>query len=195
MSSNIEAKAYTVDRFIDDVKAILKERGATDEGLREIGQRLRLLGKRDDLFDVGAYREPVPLQNSLGSYRLHAEPDETLVLSLSKFSHEAPTKVHAHRSWGVMCGYRWRERYEGWERLDDGPLSGHAELRLLVDREIKPGDVVYWQDYPRDIHRQQACEEPCWELLLMGKTTRGAARIYFDPEKQTVWEVQPPTAI
>ena len=176
---------------MDEVKNILKEKGTTDTGLAEIAGRMQILSSRDDLFEQGEWREPAPEGNVIGTYRLHAEPDETLILSISRFSHERPTPVHTHNTWGVICGYRGRNHYEGWERVDDGSRPGYAELKLVVDRDLEHGDAVYWLEYPRDIHRQQAYDEPSWDLLLMGKSARWTTRLHFEPEGNKVWEVPP----
>ena len=193
MSDLVSATEYTVSRFMDDIKATLDQKGATDAGLSEIGRRMQLLTSRDDLFEQGEWRPPTPGGNTLGSYRLHAEPDDTLILSIAKFSHERPTPVHTHNTWGVICGYRGRDHYEGWERVDDGSRPGYAELKLVVDRDLEQGDAVYWLEYPEDIHRQRAHGEPSWELLLMGRSTKGITRLHFDPERNTTWEVTRPS--
>ena len=184
---------YTVSQFMDDVKVSLKENGATDAALSEIAKHMQALSSQEDLFEQGEWREPTPGGNTIGSYRLHAEPDDTLILSIAKFSDERPTPTHTHNTWGVICGYRGRDHYEGWERVDDGSRPGFAELKLVVDQDIQRGDAHYWLEYPNDIHRQQAYDEPSWELLLMGKSTRGIARLHFDPEQNKVWEVPPAT--
>ena len=186
-----DATEYGVSQFIDDVKSALKVAGATDKGLGDIAGRLKVLSARDDLFELGEWREAAPGGNSIGSYRLHSEPDGSLTLSVSRFSHENATPVHTHNTWGVLCGYRGRDRYEGWERVDDGSRPGHAQLKKTVDRDMGRGDAVYWLDHPGDIHRQRAYGEPSWELILLGKSTAGISRLHFDPEEDRVWEVNP----
>ena len=190
MSDGTEAGGYTVHQFIDDVKVALKAKGATDAGLGEIAGRLKILSARDDLFEQGEWRDPTPGGNSIGSYRLHTKPDESLVLSVSKFSHERSTPVHTHDTWGVICGYQGRDHYEGWERIDDGSKPGHARLKPVVDRYMERGDALYWLEHPKDIHRQQALGEPAWELILLGRSTSGIARLHFDPDQDRVWPVE-----
>jgi predicted metal-dependent enzyme (double-stranded beta helix superfamily) len=193
MTDTIRATEYTIEQFIDDVKAVIDRKGVTDAGLSEIADKMQALSRQDDLFDQGQWREPTPGGNTIGSYRLHSEPDDTLILSISKFSHEHPTPVHTHNTWGVICGYRGRDRYEGFERVDDGSVADHAELKVVVDKVLEHGDAVYWLEYPRDIHRQQAFDEPSWELLLMGRSTRGIGRLHFEPEQNKVWDIPPAT--
>ena len=180
---------YTVASFMADIKAILAEKGATDAGLREISQKMQELSKRSDLFELGRYRPPTPGGNTIGSFRLHAEPDNTLILSVSKFSHEHPTPVHTHNTWGVLCGYTGRDHYVQYDRVDDGSKEGSVELREVINRVITRGDAVWWLEYPHDIHQQQSLGEPSWELLLMGKSTSGIERLHFNPEDRKVWRV------
>ena len=180
---------YTVADFMADVKAILVAKGVTEAGLQEISQRMQELSKRDDLFELGQYRPATPGGNTMGGYRLHAEPDDTLVLSVSQFSDEHATPVHTHNTWGVLCGYTGRDRYIQYDRIDDESKEGYAELKEAVNRVITRGDSVWWLDYPHDIHIQQAIGEPSWELLLMGKSTGGIERLHFEPESHKVWKV------
>ena len=183
---------YTVEDFVTDVKAILAEKGVTNAGLAAISGKMQELSKRDDLMELGEYRPPTPGGNTIGSYRLHAEPDDTLIVSVSQFSHERPTPVHTHNTWGVLCGYRGVDRYVQYDRVDDGAKEGEARLTEVINQIIKRGDSVWWLEYPHDIHQQQAVgDEPSWELLLMGKSTRGIERLHFEPENNKVWTVPP----
>ena len=184
--------AYTVEEFVADVKSILAENGVTDTGLAAIAQKMQELSKRPDLMELGEYRPPTPGGNTIGGYRLHIEPDNSLMVSVSKFSHEHPTPVHTHNTWGVLCGYQGVDRYVQYDRVDDGSKEGHAQLKEVINRTLTHGDAVWWLDYPHDIHQQQALEgEPSWELLLMGKSTRGLGRLHFDLDNNTVWSVPP----
>ena len=58
MSNASRSVRYTVSQFMDEVKVILKQRGATDAGLGEIASRMKTLSTRDDLFEQGEWREP-----------------------------------------------------------------------------------------------------------------------------------------
>ena len=188
MSSETE---YTVGHFMEDVKAILREKGSTDEGLREITQRMQVLSARDDLLEQGPIRIIPPGREALEVCDLYSDLDDTLILAIARFAHEHPTTTHNHNTWGVICPYKGRIHYEGWERVDDVSKPGYAELKLHVKRDLEPGEALYWLPYPRDIHRQQAHDEQGWEIFLMGKGTQGTSLLHFDPEQHKVWDVAP----
>ena len=67
MSSDTE---YTVGQFMEDVKAILREKGSTDEGLGEIAQRMQALSSRSDLLEQGPIRIIPPGREGPGGLRL-----------------------------------------------------------------------------------------------------------------------------
>ena len=111
MSDASLSTTYTVEEFVADVKSILAENGVTDAGLSEISRKMQELCKWPDLMELGEWRPPTPGGNTIGGYRLHAEPDNTLMVSVSQFSHKRPTPVHTHNTWGVLCGYTGVDRY------------------------------------------------------------------------------------
>ena len=190
MSDPEQAISYSVAELVGDIKTIIAERGVTEAGLGEIAAKMQELAKRPYLFEMGKWRAPSPGGNTMGSYRLHAEPDNTLILSESRFSHEQPTPVHTHSTRGVLCGYQGVDRYVQYDRVDDGSKEGYAELKEVINRTLTRGDAVWWLEYPHDIHQQQALgDEPSWELLLMGKSTGGIERLHFEPEQNRVWKV------
>ena len=116
---------------------------------------------------------------------LQSDPDG-LTLMLARFSPAEETPIHDHGSWGVACVVSGRDRYRGWGRLDDGSRPDRAEVRVIEERELGPGDFVTWLDPPRDIHSQQGVDEPALELVLFGRNVLKVPRHYFDPETGSV---------
>ena len=110
---------------------------------------------------------------------LRVEPTG-LTLMLGRFSPKEETPIHDHGSWGIACVIRGRDRYRHWERLDDGSKPDRAQVRLLYEKELGPGDWVSWPDRPGDIHSQQGIGEPALELVLFGKNVLEIPRQYFD---------------
>ncbi len=136
----------------------------------------------------------IPTQNSgthgmdIRGSQLHQEPDGTPTPMFARFPHEIETPVHNHNSWGVVCVVHGRDRYLAWQRTDDGAHDGHAEVKLLYERVIGPGEYVHFGDVPNeDIHSQQGADgAPVWELVFFGRDPNVQPRLYFDPQANTV---------
>lgn len=105
---------------------------------------------------------------------------------LARFPAEAPTPIHNHNSWGVACVIQGRDRYQAWERIDDGDDPHYAELRLLWERELETGDAVWFGAPPNDIHSQQGIGGAAWELVFFGTNPMTRPRAYFDPDTKSV---------
>jgi hypothetical protein len=108
------------------------------------------------------------------------------VLMLGRFPSDAPTPVHNHNSWGIVCVVRGRDRYLRWDRRDDGSDREHARLTMGQEVELGVGDVAFLEEPPGDIHSQQGIGGPVWELVFFGHDPDAEPRAYFEPEAGTV---------
>src|SRR5262245_25143592 len=177
---------YQVDQFIADVKQIVAADGVTDAGLARVAALMRRLTARDDLYPGLSHAE---LTDDHPAQRLHAESDGSLGLSLARFAADEPTRVHNHNSWGVACIYKGVDLYVRWERRDDGARPGYAEVEAVEERLLRRGETAYWLDAPHDLHSQWGQEgHVAWELVLMGKNNQGLDRLFFEPERNEVWQ-------
>ncbi|MFQ5933693.1 MAG: hypothetical protein ACE5KI_03515 [Dehalococcoidia bacterium] len=169
--------AYNIADFISNIDEILKEKGETVEAFWSIGPLLQKLV--DEGGDLTRQGEASTGSTGLESRRLHTDPDGRFQLVVARFPAGEPTPVHSHYRWGVECGISGRERFTVWSRTDDGGESGRAKLQVLSDHHIERGDLGYWYDAPRNIHRQWAeGTEPSCVVILMGGD--GARQHLFD---------------
>lgn len=177
-----------VEAFIGDVKAILAEDGSGDAGLERIRQRMA-----DFVQDDGA---KALHEETLGNVHTGRQSgplytDETgLTLVRARFGPEAMTPIHSHGSWGVIGVYKGRDRYQVWKRADTGTGAGDADVEMVEERILEPGDAVILPAPPQDIHAQQGHDgEATYEFVLFGANTMILPRLYFDPETRTAREV------
>jgi predicted metal-dependent enzyme (double-stranded beta helix superfamily) len=178
--------AYTVDRFMDDVRGSLAETGVTEAGLDRLGRLMQRLVTEGDAVQPGDLAR-IRSGERLGP--LYRDPDGGLILVLARFTPDRPTRVHNHGSWGVACIHEGRDLYTAWRREDSGEGPGHARLKMLGRRVLGRGDYVFWMPPPQDLHSQQGYEgEDAWELVLFGNDTMGAPRLYFDIPAEEAWE-------
>ena len=159
--------AYSLNDFVADVDKALNEKGETMEMEWSLGHKLqRLVLEGGDLTLQG---EPSQGSSGLAGRILHIDPDKRFRLVVARFASGEPTPVHAHYRWGLECGISGKERFTVWERVDDGSESEKAELQVFSDHHIERGDLAYWYDSPRNIHRRWAeGDGPSCVVILMG---------------------------
>ena len=155
--------SYSVDDFVSDVDRALKEKGETMEMVWSLGPLLqRLVAEGGDLTIQG---EGTSGSSGLPGRVLHVDPAERFRLVDARFPSGEPTPVPSHTRWGLEVGISGKERFTVWENAPSDP----AELTALSDHHIEPGDLGYWYDAPRNIHRQWAeGGEPSCVVILMG---------------------------
>jgi predicted metal-dependent enzyme (double-stranded beta helix superfamily) len=173
-------QAHDLVAWADD---LLRADGHSATTLEAIADALRQLGKELALRPETALSG---LHGAAASATVLARAADGPVLMLARFPPEAPTPVHNHNSWGIVCVVRGRDRYLRWERLDDGSDPEHAQLTVSHESELGVGDVIFFDEPPRDIHSQQGIDGPAWELVLFGHDPDAAPRAYFDPDAGTV---------
>jgi predicted metal-dependent enzyme (double-stranded beta helix superfamily) len=179
----------TIEAFITDVKATLVADDASGGVLERLAALMQdLVGSplvdqvHDELAgNIHQGRQSGPLYT-----------DQTgLTLVRGRFEPHALTPIHNHGSWGIIGVYRGRDRYQIWRRLDGGHGPGPARVELVEERVLEPGDVVILPPPPQDIHAQQGLEgAPAYEFVLFGANTMVLPRLYFDPARDTAWEVR-----
>lgn len=174
---------YTIDAFIGDVKRILAEDGENFTAFERIKEKMQVLVRNpeyneidEDQVDAGNIhtgRRSTPLY----------QDDTGMVLVRARFGPEKMTPIHNHGSWGVIGVLKGKDRYQIWERLDDGDGAGEARIRLEEEVILEPGDAVILPPPPQDIHAQQGHDgEPIYEFVLFGQNAMENPRLYFDPE-------------
>jgi predicted metal-dependent enzyme (double-stranded beta helix superfamily) len=182
---------YGVPEFIGDVKAILAEDGPSERGLGRIAERMAELIKNPEIQAAEATSNVHVGGPSSGP--VYAD-ESGLTLMRARFGPEEMTPIHNHGAWGVVGVYRGRDRYQVWRRRDPAADArpGHAEVELVEERILEPGDTIVLPPPPQDIHAQQGADgQTVHELVLFGANLRGKPRLYFDPATRTAREVMP----
>jgi predicted metal-dependent enzyme (double-stranded beta helix superfamily) len=172
----------TVEDFMIEARAILA-RGVSTERLTEVGRRLAQGASQPGFIPDTELRS---LHGGVSAATLIQTDPDGLTLMLGQFSPREATPVHDHGSWGVACVVQGRDRYKHWERLDDGSRPDRAQVRVLYEKVLGPGEFVTWLDPPGDVHSQQGVHGPALELVLFGRNVLEVPRHYFDPDTGTV---------
>ncbi len=181
MSDKLEDPA--VRAFMHEASELVARDGANPQTFASIGDRLRELADKTAIMDdemLGGIHGATASALIIGRH-----PDGS-ALMVARFPSEAPTPIHNHNSWGVVCVLRGSDRYERWERADDGGDPAHAEVRLAEELTLRPGDVVWFDGPPHDLHAQLGIGDAALELVYFGRDPFTEPRAYFDPRTGAV---------
>jgi predicted metal-dependent enzyme (double-stranded beta helix superfamily) len=177
-----------LEQFFRAAEDLLAEDGPGAAAFARVGALLRQLAADPTLVDPSRL---AALHDSSAGFSILGHGNGGSTLMLGRFPAEAPTPIHNHNSWGVICVIRGRDRHILWAREDDGSQPGRARLRAVETRELGPGDILWFPDVPGDIHSQQGIGADAWELVYFARDPTTRSRLYFDPDRQRVEERAP----
>lgn len=176
---SVERLSAQAEALVARASRLLAAGGPTAANRTAIADEIRRLGAEYLPRDTASLAS---LHGSGAAATVLARAPEGPVLMLARFPADAPTPVHNHNSWGIVCVIAGRDRYLRWTRLDDGSDPDRARLVVAETKELGPGDTEFIDDPPGDIHSQQGIDGPVWELVLFGRDPDAAPRTYFEPE-------------
>jgi predicted metal-dependent enzyme (double-stranded beta helix superfamily) len=174
---------YTPADLIKAAEGIVDREGLNESGFREIGECLQRLAQEPDIISD---ERLISLHGSGATATILGRGATGSVLMLARFPAESETPIHNHNSWGVACVIQGRDRYRKWDRIDDGSDPDKADIRLAWERDLEPGNFVWFGLPPDDIHSQQGIDEAAFELVYFGSDPFAQPRAYFDPETGSV---------
>lgn len=176
---------YRISAFIDDAKTIMASDRPLAERQDEMAERLAHLSKRDDLLRSGLALGPADA--STQNYVLwRGAPN--IFLGIAQFDEHYVSPVHEHDNyWVIACGYRGHDRWDMYERVDDGSVPGFADLRMYDQYRLLPGETAIMQPPPRSIHsHNNQYSGTTLELIFsMAEPSDPSRRIVYDVEDQT----------
>ncbi len=139
--TNAQDRNELVQQFIADARAIAAE-GPMD--------RVRLDKIKDRLMDVAARKElwaeddfPAPSVAEKQNRFFIADDAETgLTLYLNVMQPGKIIPPHNHTVYACIAAVEGAEQNTVYERVDDGSVPGKAELRLLAEVDLRPGNAL-----------------------------------------------------
>lgn len=178
----MKVDAYTLERFVGDLRRITGER----QSEKELLARLRPLAQR--FAGSGTWRDPhlyeVNQEQGFGVHLLHEEHDHTLAIFAISWLPGRGTPPHDHGVWGIVVGVDGSEKNVFWERTDDRSRPGYAELRKIGEKSFAAGEVVAMPT--GTIHNvSNESGQVTLSLHVYGKHINFTQRSQFDPEQRT----------
>ena len=181
---------YRLYRFLSDLDDLVD--AVKDERTRlHIAAELvrRLLAKATWIGDT------LPMPNEETGWAVHTlykEPDYPFTIQTVSWLPGSPSPIHNHATWSLVAlmgdDSAGRERNRLWKRVDDRSRSGYAELKLVEERLLYPGDIIGFT--PDAIHsvEQELAEDswfPTFTFNVYGLTDY-PNRFEYDPTNNSV---------
>jgi predicted metal-dependent enzyme (double-stranded beta helix superfamily) len=158
------------------------------DGLRNgLLQATRPLIERPDLFKLGVKREANHITNSKWLYY-----DGEMSITLDELPKGKKIPPHDHGIWEALIICSGRLRHTVYERIDDGKVEGHADLRAVEDRVFGPKEIAMVVP-PTEIHSFIALEDRTFALTVVGGEYK-PLRHYYQVEEKT-YVVRTPKAL
>lgn len=171
--------AYTLDRYVEDLRRIAREVREEDEILGRVGPLARRLAIERDWLDESHF-EADPEQG-FGVHLLHEEPDHTLAVFAVSWLPGRGAPPHDHGTWAVVAGVEGVERNIRYQRLDDGSRPGYAELEVKHDFDADAGDLICMKTGGIHAVRNES-DRVTLSLHTYGKHVNHTDRSQFDPD-------------
>jgi predicted metal-dependent enzyme (double-stranded beta helix superfamily) len=150
-------------------------------------QATRPLIERPDLFKLGVKREANHITNSKWLYY-----DGEMSITLDELPKGKKIPPHDHGIWEALIICSGRLSHTVYERIDDGNVEGHADLRAIEDRVFGPKEIAMVVP-PTEIHSFTALEDRTFALTVVGGEYK-PLRHYYQVEEKT-YVVRTPKAL
>ncbi|HET8524140.1 MAG TPA: cysteine dioxygenase family protein [Thermomicrobiales bacterium] len=187
------AGEYVIDvpRMRQFIEAVNKIRAASNDP-HDIITAIRphfaeLLADKDWL--PARYQEPFEgsgMGSGIGMWLLYRASDGSLAFSSLVVPPGQQTPVHDHLAWGLVGLYRGKQDEDVFARRDDGADAERAELDLVQQHQLTPGD--FYELLPEnDIHRVRTTSpETSVSLHLLGNDNGCIWRHRYHPDESRV---------
>jgi predicted metal-dependent enzyme (double-stranded beta helix superfamily) len=145
------------------------------EAIKEATQPLLV---RADLESLGVKRQGNFVVNSKFLYY-----DGGLEITLNEMPPRRQFPAHDHGTCEALVIYAGKLAHTVYERVDNGSLQGHADLKVIDDRVLERGDITLMMP-PVEIHSFKAMTPGTFVLtVVQGKIK--ADRHFYRPEDGT----------
>lgn len=184
MPTLAEKRAKAVSETLETVRNIEQAQGAGRNELDEMAAVLKDLAARRDYWNEDTY--PSPPEGELQSrYLIHEDPEQKLSLYLNVMRPGKCVPPHNHATWACIAAVEGTEHNFLYERLDDGSVSGKADIRQTAHIPVEPGNTITL--LPDDIHAVEITgEKPIRHLHMYGRSLETLSeRLTFDEEAGT----------
>lgn len=179
--------AYTFQDFIADLELITSVGSTTEEKIRRIQRKMRLLitGGRF-LPSFATASDP----HHYARHLVHEDPKKRFIVMSLVWGPGQGTPIHDHSTWGVAGIVENELRIVNYDRVDNGLRPGFAELREASAIEAPAGTVTYILP-PNDIIHllENSTSQTTISLHVYGKNTLECNRFDLTAKSFAPWKL------
>lgn len=136
------------------------------------------------------FTEPNPesaMGGGIGQWLLYRSKERSLTVFSLVIPPGSTTPVHDHLAWGLIGLYKGEQEETVYRRVDNGESEEHADLEVLEERSLKPGDFYHLLPPDGDIHAVKTISQTASvSIHVLGNDTGCIWRHQFTPETHTV---------
>ena len=163
----------------DSVRAAIERNRNSTAALRtELLDIVNPFITRPDLFDLGVKRLGNHIDNSKYIYY-----DGELSITLDELPKDMVVPPHDHGIWEALVILKGSLHHAVYDRMDDGSVDGHADLKCIEDKVFQPLEMAMVIP-PAEIHSFTAQQEGTFILTIVGGNY-SANRHYYNVEENT----------
>lgn len=171
---------YSILQCATDINTAIAGIGADTKKLGAgLAGPMQKLMQRGDLLEIGLPRQG---NNVAFSRYLYFDADMTMIVF--KVPMDKAVQPHDHGIWESLFVYRGQLRHTKYQRTDAGDRDGFADLRVVDDGVLSPGDFTVVAP-PEDIHGFVALTDDTYGISVV-KGEYKEIRNYYNPQSNEV---------
>jgi len=184
MTSTTTTRLPAFERLIQELRQVWASVGDIETRMKRAETLLKVTLADPTIVAHSKHWPWTPGQNLL----LYEDPDYHFVINATVRKPGSKGAIHDHgHSWTLYGLVEGTERIERYKRLDDGKRPGHAELKLIADREMGPGGVDFVPPY--EVHAERGGADRSVAIIVRSERMVGRFKQHmFDPDKNAVAE-------
>lgn len=181
-------------RFIASARRLFAEEKNLEKRWEQLAPRLRELLADPKVREQSKSWPECAHKERADNLLFYEDPDFGFVINGLTKNPRTRTQIHDHaHNWtlyGVLDGNETIERYE---RLDDKSRLDYAEVRLISNSRVSPGDVDLVR--PWQIHAEESGQERTVAIIVRAEKAGGFLQGRYDPAAKKYWQGYGPKQI
>lgn len=181
-------------RFIASARRLFAEEKNVEKRWEQLAPRLRELLADPQVREQSKGWPECAHKERADNLLFYEDPDFGFVINGLTKNPRTRTQIHDHaHNWtlyGVLDGNETIERYE---RLDDKSRLDYAEVRLISNSRVSPGDVDLVR--PWQIHAEESGQERTVAIIVRAEKAGGFLQGRYDPVTKKYWQGYGPRQI